>query len=130
MSYPEKIADLSPSELVSPPVITIDYEHLKGCPFEVINAVHALVDAYEGVGGGVVPREQIVAYRRPLAGEELDRALLKAQQEWTRLSNAYEQAVTSGDVSPCTLFDHFRLREINGWAVKENKPPVPIREDV
>lgn len=126
MSYPEKIADLSPSELVSPPVITIDYELLKGCPVEVIDAVHALVDAYRGV----VPREQIVAYRRPLAGEELDRALLKAQQEWTRLSNAYEQAVTSGDVSPRTLFDLFRLHEINGWAVKENKPLVPIREDV
>lgn len=85
MSYPEKIADLSPSEL---------------------------------------------AYRRPLAGEKIDRALLKAQQEWTRLSNAYEQAVTSGDVSPRTLFDPFRLHEINGWAVKENKPLVPIREDV
>ena len=55
MSYPEKLADLKPSELVSPPVITIDYELLKGCPIEVIDAVHALVDAYEGVGGGVVP---------------------------------------------------------------------------
>lgn len=119
MSYPEKITDLSPSELVSPPVITIDYEFLKGCPFEVIDAVHALVDAYEGVGGGVVPREQIVAYRRPLAGEELDRALLKAQQEWTRLSERYDRAQEDP-----SQFDFLLLGEINAWAIRENKTPI------
>lgn len=129
MAYPEKVTDLKPDQRVSAPVVLIDYDLLKGCPVEVIDAVHDLVDAYENAGGGVVPRDQTVAYRRPLTGEELDRALLRAQQDWIRLSDAYEQAISSRDVSARTLFDRFRLHEINTWAVKENKPPIPLRED-
>lgn len=58
MTYPEKVTDLKPDQLVSAPVVLIDYDLLKGCPVEVINAVHDFVDAYENAGGGVVPRER------------------------------------------------------------------------
>ena len=48
-----------------------------------------------------------------------------AQDDWVRLSEQYDRA--RNDPSQ---FTSRALSEINGWAVKENKPLVPIREDV
>ena len=103
MGYPEKVSDLKPSELSSPPV------------------VNHLVDVFERLGGGA-PRREVVAYRRPLTDEEADKALKIAQDDWVRLAENYDRALSQ--------FTPLLLSEINGWAIKENKPLVPIREAV
>ena len=60
MSYPEKVTDLKPSELATPPVVLIDYRYLEGCSDEAIDAVNRLVDIFERLGGGA-PRREAVA---------------------------------------------------------------------
>lgn len=46
------------------------------------------------------PRKDVVAYRRPLTASEADNVLRIAQDDWTRCS------------------------EINGRAIKEDRPPI------
>lgn len=104
LAYPKRVTDLRPDELASPPVVLIDYRYLEGCPDEAIRAVNHLVDVFERLGGSA-PRRETVAYRRPLTASEADRALKIAQDDWVRCS------------------------EINGWAIKENRPPIASDQD-
>lgn len=119
MSYPEKITDLTPSELVSDPVVYIDYDLLPGLPAEAQEALLKAVSVFESFSGSPAPREQIVAYRRPLVGEELDRALQKAQDDWVCLAENYDRARQDS-----SQFTPLALSEINGWAIRENKTPI------
>jgi hypothetical protein len=59
-AYPEKVTDLKPDELTSPPVVLIDYRYLEGCPDEAVHAVNHLVDVFERLGGGAPRRETAV----------------------------------------------------------------------
>lgn len=94
MAYPEKVTDVKPSELVSPPVVLI-----------------------EQLGGGAPRRE-------PLTNEEADRALKIAQDDWVRLAENYDRALKDP-----SQFTPLRLNEINGWAIKENRPPIASDQD-
>lgn len=123
MAYPEKVTDLKPSELTSPPVVLINYRYLEGCSDEALDAVNRLVDVFEPLGGGA-PRREVVAYRRPLTDEEADRALKVAQDDWVRLSESYDRALKD----PSQFSPHL-LSEINGWAIKENRPPIASGQD-
>lgn len=61
-----------------------------------------------------------------------ERCIIRAR----KLNTSVEQDFTWNSpsyrviLSTRTLFDRFRLHEINAWAIKENKPPIPLREDV
>lgn len=123
MAYPEKVTDLKPDQLASPPVVIIDYQYLEGCPDEVRDAVNRLVDAFERLGGGT-PRREIVAYRRPLTASEADKALKIAQDDWVRLNENYARALEDP-----SQFTPLLLSEINGWAIKENRPPIASDQD-
>ena len=57
--------------------------------------------------------------------EEADKALKIAQDDWVRLAENYDRALKDP-----SQFTPLLLSEINGWAIKESKPLVPIREDV
>lgn len=118
MAYPEKVTDLKPDQLASPPVVLIDYRYLKGCPDEAIDAVNRLVDVFERLGGGA-PRRETVAYRRPLTDSEADKVLKIAQDDWVRLSENYDRAMEDP-----SQFTSLLLSEINGWAIKEDRPPI------
>lgn len=96
MAYPEKVTDLNPDQLVSAPVVFIDYDLFPGLPAEAQEALLKAVSAFESFSDSPAPHEQIVAYRRPLTASEAD----KAQDDWVRLSENY------------------------GWAVRENKTPI------
>lgn len=118
MAYPEKVTDLKPDQLASPPVVLIDYQYLEGCSDEARDAVNHLADVFERLGGGV-PRREIVAYRRPLTASEADKALKIAQDDWVRLSENYARALEDP-----SQFTPLLLSEINSWAIKENRPPI------
>ena len=75
MVYPEKVTDLKPDQLVSDPVVFIDYDLFPGLPAEAQEAPLKAVSAFESFSDSPAPHEQIVAYRRPLVGEEPDRAI-------------------------------------------------------
>lgn len=122
MAYPEKVTDLKPSELVSPPVVLIDYRYLEGCPDEAVSTINHLVDIFEQLGGSA-PRRETVAYRRPLTASEADKALKIAQDDWVRLSENYARALEDP-----SQFTPLLLSEINGWAIKENRPPIDRKE--
>ena len=123
MAYPEKVTDLRPDELASPPVVLIDYRYLEGCPDEAINAVNHLADVFERRGGGA-PRREAVAYRRPLTASEADRALKIAQDDWVRCSENYDRALRDP-----SQFSPLLLSEINDWAIKEDRPPIAYDQD-
>ena len=123
MACPEKVTDLKPDQLVSDPVIFIDYDLLPGLPVEAQEALLKAVSVFESFSDKPAPREQIVAYRRPLVGEELDRALQKAQDKWRRLARKYEWASLAGTEAD-DLFERLTLHEVNAWAVRENKPLI------
>jgi hypothetical protein len=123
MAYPEKVTDLRPDELASPPVVLIDYRYLGGCPDEAIRAVNHLVDIFERLGGGA-PRKDVVAYRRPLTASEADRALKIAQDDWIRCSENYGRALKDP-----SQFSPLLLSEINSWAIKEDRPPIASDQD-
>lgn len=123
MTYPEKVTDLKPSELTSPPVVLVDYRYLEGCSDEAIQAVNHLVEVFEQLGGGA-PRREVVAYRRPLTASEADKALKIAQDDWVRCSENYDRALK--DPSQLTPL---LLSEINGWAIKEDRPPIASDQD-
>lgn len=123
MAYPEKVTDLKPDELASPPVVLIDYRYLEGCPDEAIYAVNHLVDILERLGGSA-PRRNTVAYRRPLTAPEADKALKIAQDDWVRCSKNYDRALKDP-----SQFTPLLLSEINGWAIKEDRPPIASDQD-
>ena len=123
MPYPEKVTDLKPSELVSPPVVLIDYRYLEGCPDEAISTVNHLVDIFELLGGSA-PRRETVAYRRPPTEEEADQALKIAQDDWVRLAENYDRALADP-----SQFTPLLLSEINNWAIRENRPPIASDQD-
>lgn len=123
MAYPEKVTDLKPSELTTPPVVLIDYRYLEGCPDEAVHAVNRLVDVLERLGGGA-PRRETVAYRRPLTESEADRALKIAQDDWVRCCENYDRALKDP-----SQFTPLLLSEINGWAIKEDRPPIASDQD-
>lgn len=119
MSYPEKITNLKPDQLVSRPVVYIDYDLLPGLPAEAQAALLKAVSVFESFSANPPPREQIVAYRRPLTDSEADKALKIAQDDWVRLREQYERARQDS-----SQFTPLALSEINGWAIRENKTPI------
>lgn len=119
MAYPEKVTDLKPDQLVSDPVVFIDYDLFPGLPAEAQEALLKAVSAFESFSDSPAPHEQIVAYRRPLTASEADKALKIAQDDWVRLSENYGRALKDP-----SQFTPFALSEINGWAVRENKTPI------
>lgn len=123
MAYPEKVTDLKPDELTSPPVVLIDFRYLEGCPDEAVHAVNKMVDIFERLGGGA-PHRETVAYRRPLTAPEADRALKIAQDDWVRCSENYNRALKDP-----SQFTPLLLNEINSWAIKENRPPIASDQD-
>lgn len=123
MAYPEKVTDLRPDELTSPPVVLIDYRYLEGCPDEAVRAVNRLVDVFERLVGGA-PRRETVAYRRPLTASEADRVLKIAQDDWVRCSENYGRALKDP-----SQFTPLLLSEINAWAIKEDRPPIASDQD-
>jgi len=123
MAYPEKVTDLKPDQLTTPPVVLIDYRYLEGCSDKALDAVNRLVDVFEQLGGGA-PRRETVAYRRPLTDEEADKVLKIAQDDWVRLAENYDRALKDP-----SQFTPLLLSEINGWAIKENRPPIASDQD-
>ena len=116
MAYPEKITDLMPDQLVSDPVIIIDYDLLSGLSAEAQAALLKVVSVFESFSASPSPREQLVAYRRPLTDSEADKI---AQDDWVRLSEQYDRAQQDS-----SQFTPLALSEINGWATRENKTPI------
>jgi hypothetical protein len=124
MSYPRTIDDLKPSQLVSDPIVTIDYDLLDGLPSEAREAILKAVAVMERLSDDPSPRKDVVAYRRPLTGPEADRALRIAQDDWNRCSENYDRALRDP-----SQFTPLLLSEINGWAIKEDRPPIASDQD-
>lgn len=124
MAYPEKVTDLKPDQLVSRPVVYIDYDLLPGLPAEAQAALLKAVSVFESFSDSPPPREQAVAYRRPLTDSEADKALKIAQDDWVRLAENYGRA--QADPSQ---FTPLLLNEINAWAIRENRPPIASDQD-
>lgn len=122
MSYPHTIDDLKPSQRVSDPIITIDYDLLDGLPSEARDAILKAVTVLDRLSDNPLPRKSTVAYNRPLVGEELDKALAKAQFDWKRLELLH--ARFSEEPADRDLFDRLTRHEVNAWAIKENKPLI------
>lgn len=122
MSYPRTIDDLQPSQRVSGPVVTINYDLLGGLPSVAREAILEAVTAMERLSDDPSPRKSAVAYRRPLVGPELDDALAKAQFDWKRLERLH--ARFSETPADRDLFDRLTRHEVNAWAIKENKPLI------
>lgn len=122
MSYPRTINDLKPSQLVSGPVVTINYDLLGGLPSEAREAILNAVVIMERLSTDPSPRKSTVAYCRHLVGPELDRALARAQFDWKRLERLH--ARFSEEPADRDLFDTMTCHEVNAWAIKENKPLI------
>lgn len=122
MSYPRTIDDLKPSQLVSDPVILINYDLLGGLPSEARDAILGAVAVMERLSDDPSPRKSTVAYRRPLVGSELDDALARAQFDWKRLERLH--ARFSEVPADRDLFDTMTRHEVNAWATKEDKPLI------
>lgn len=86
MAYPAKVTDLNPDQLVSRPVVYIDYDLLPGLSAKAQAPLLKAISVFESFSASPLPREQIVAYRRPLTASEADKALKIAQDDWVRLS--------------------------------------------
>jgi hypothetical protein len=124
VSYPRTIDDLKPSQLVSDPIVTIDYDLLDGLPSEARDAILGAVAVMERLSDDPSPRKDVVAYRRPLTDDEADRVLRIAQDDWIRCLENYDWALEDpSQFSPCLL------SEINGWAIKEDRPPIASDQD-
>ena len=104
MAYPEKVTDLNPYQLVSRPVVYIDYDLFPGLPAEAQAPLLKAISVFESFSASPAPHEQIVAYRRPLTASE-------AEDDWVRLSENYGRALK--DPSQFTPF-----------ALSENKTPI------
>ena len=125
MAYPEKVTDLKPDQLASRPVVYIDYDLLPGLPAEAQAALLKAVSVFESFSASPSPREQAVAYRRPLTDSEADKALKIAQDDWVRLAENYDRALKDP-----SQFSPLLLSEINSWATKENRPPIASDQDL
>ena len=125
MSYPRTIDDLKPSQLVSGPVILINYDLLGGLPSEARDAILGAVAVMERLSDDPSPRKSTVAYCRPLVGPELDDALARAQFDWKRLERLH--ARLSEAPADRDLFDTMTCHEVNAWAIKEDKPLIETR---
>lgn len=122
MTYPRTIDDLTPSQKVSGPVITINYDLLGGLPSEARDAILNAVASMERLSDDPSSRKSTVAYHRPLVGSELDDALARAQFDWKRLERLHARFLeTSADRD---LFDRLARHKVNAWAIKENKPLI------
>lgn len=119
MSYPRTIDDLKPSQRVSDPVVTIDYDLLDGLPSEVREAILKAVAAMERFSDNPSPRKDVVAYRRPLTASEADKVLRIAQDDWIRCLENYDRALEDP-----SQFTPLLLSEINGWAINEDRSPI------
>lgn len=119
MSYPRTIDDLKPSQRVSDPVVVIDYDLLDGLPSEAREALLKAVAVMERFSDDPSPRKDVVAYRRPLTASEADKVLRIAQDDWIRCLENYDIALKVP-----SRFTPLLLSEINGWAIKEDRPPI------
>lgn len=119
MAYPEKVTDLKPDQLVSRPVVYIDYDLLPGLSAEAQALLLKAISVFEAFSASPPPHEQIVAYRRPLTASEADEVLKIAQDDWVRLSENYARALKDP-----SQFTPLALSEINGWAIRENKTSI------
>ena len=90
---------------MSDPVVTIDYNLLDSLPSEAREAILGAVAVMERLSDDPSPRKDVVAYRRPLTAFEADKTLKIAQDDWVRCS------------------------EINGWSIKEDRPPIASEQD-
>lgn len=124
MSYPKTIDDLKPSQRVSDPIVTIDYDLLDGLPSEAREVILKAVAVMERLSDDPSPRKDVVAYRRPQTDDEADRALRIAQDDWVRCSENYDRALKDP-----SQFTPLLLSEINGWAIKEDRPPIASDQD-
>lgn len=124
MSYLRSLDDLTPDQRVSDPVVIINYDLLDGLPSEAREAILKAVAVMERLSDSPSPRKDVVAYRRPLVGSELDDALARAQFDWKRLERLHarfsEKPVERG------LFDRLTRHEVNAWAIKEDKPLIEV----
>lgn len=125
MSYPRTTDDPKPSQRVSGPVVTIDYDLLGSLPSEARDAILNAVAILERLSDDPSPRKSTVAHRRPLVGPELDEALARAQFDWKRLERLH--ARFSEAPADRDLFDRLTRHEVNAWAIKENKPLIETR---
>ena len=124
MSYPRTIDDLKPSQRVSDPIVTIDYALLDGLPSEAREAILKAVAVMERLSDDPSPRKDVVAYRRPLTASEADKVLRIAQDDWIRSLENYDRALKDP-----SQFTPLLLSEINGWAIKEDRPPIASDQD-
>lgn len=124
MAYPEKVTDLTPDQLVSAPVVFIDYDLFPGLPAEAQEALLKAVSVFESFSASPSPREHAVAYRRPLTVSEADKVLKTAQDDWVRLSEQYDRARQDS-----SQFTPLALSEINSWAIRESKTPIALNRD-
>lgn len=124
MPYPRTLDDLRPSQRVSDPVVTIDYDLLDGLPSEAREAILRAVAIMERLSDDPSPRKDVVAYRRPLTDDEANRVLRIAQDDWIRYLENYGWALKD----PSQFSPHL-LSEINGWAIKEDRPPIASDQD-
>ena len=124
MSYPRTIDDLKPSQRISDPIVTIDYGLLDGLPSEAREAILKAVAVMERLSDDPSPRKDVVAYRRPLTASEADKVLRIAQDDWIRCLDNYDRALKDP-----SQFTPLLLSEINGWAIKEDRPPIASDQD-
>lgn len=124
MSYPRTIDDLKPSQRVSDPIVTIDYDLLDSLPSEVREVILKAVAVMERLSDDPSPRKDVVAYRRLLTASEADKVLRIAQDDWNRCLNNYDRALEDP-----SQFTPLLLSEINGWAIKEDRPPIASDQD-
>lgn len=119
MPYPRTIDDLKPSQRVSDPVVTIDYGLLDSLPSEAREAILKAVAVMERFSDDPSPRKDVVAYRRPLTTPEANKVLKITQDDWIRCLENYDRALKDP-----SQFTPLLLSEINGWAIKEDRPPI------
>lgn len=124
MSCPRTIDDLPPDQLVSDPVVTIDYDLLGGLPAEARDAILNAVTVMERLSDDPSPRKSIVAYRRPLTDDEADKVLARAQFDWKRLERLH--ARFSEVPADRDLFDTMTRHEVNAWAIREDRPLIEV----
>lgn len=124
MSYPGTIDDLKPSQRVSDPIVTIDYDLLDGLPSEAREAILKAVAVMERLSDDPSPRKDVVAYRRPLTASEAAKALRIAQDDWIRCLENYDCALEDP-----SQFTPLLLSKINSWAIKEDRPPIASDQD-
>lgn len=90
MAYPEKVTDLNPDQLVSRPVV---YDLLPGLSAKAQAPLLKAISVFESFSASPLPREQIVAYRRPLTTSEAD----KAQDRLSKINGRADKTPIASD---------------------------------